>query len=252
MMNKLIRSHLKRVDSFLSSRLIGTTIGMYPVMRGFLGMRRLKKSSSKKARDLYREHALHLSGLNLSAKELAVQASSILNTIQKNKRIADELDAIDLPHTLKLQNFHEKDTAFAKTLHELSRDIESTLGVRISIISSLLWRNNHTDDPSLFSGDWHFDRRPTNWLRLFIIASDDVDSDRGPFTFLGRIQSRKIVREGFRREKTNVSNFQGIESTEFVGSQGASVIINTQYLLHRAGNPEWTKSRDMIQIVFKV
>ena len=251
-MKNAIVKYMKDWDSFFSSIILGTTIGLYPVLKGFRGKRRLRASETSEAHKLLKECSLRLQVSDLSTLKLASQSVSILDQLENMDKMPENLDVLDLPYTLKLTNYQANDNAFARNLDELCQDIQNVLGLPITVISTLVWRNYHTTDPSLFSGDWHFDRRPTNWYRLFIIASERVGSDCGPFTYLTRQQSAKLVRKGFRRHSENVFDFENNESKCFEGKRGDALIVDTQTLLHRAGNPSFGKSRDMIEVVFEV
>ena len=140
--------------------------------------------------------------------------------------------------------------AHKEIVKKIIANLSNEIGVDFKLESTLVWRNLYTDDPKVYSADWHFDRRPTNWFRFFIILSNVNDRTDGPFTFQRNIElyPRVYSRDNLAKRASLLDNGSEI----LVGNPGTITAVNTQYLLHRAGIPKSGKSRDMMEIVLSV
>ena len=137
----------------------------------------------------------------------------------------------------------------------LKSHVESLLNLKLKLLKIDLWRNYNISesDAKLISADWHFDRRPTNWIRVFILLQK-VDISHGPFTYMDKISTKNYVKnQGFNRDNNfNSSLFNSSEEINtFEGSKFDLAIVDTQKCLHRAGLVEKDKKRDIIQFVYK-
>lgn len=255
----------KRIDSFLSSKLLGSAIGLYPNIIGLIGRLKLRVSKNKNSQEIIKNGYIEFGqalnnritkSLNIALSDLESdkEVISLGDSIFISRR---ELEILKNSATLKILNgdylLNQLDSTACKTL---KAKIENFLSVKIKICNILIWRNFYTDDPRLFSGDWHFDRRPTHWLRLFILL-EDVNDYQGPFLFVTKEESKRAVLQGFKRLDKNWqlkmnSNLQINKVLKFIGTRGSSMVVDTQNLLHRAGVSEPGHSRDMLEVVFKI
>ncbi len=259
-----MRNTLKKIDSILSSKLIGNTIGMYPNILGLKGRIKLKTSGNQNSNDLIKEGFVDLG--KVFSSRFADVLKFTLNELEQGKKqikVNDKLintknlDVYKNPATLKILNGGKLvDFIFDDFQKSIKSKIDEYFSASSEICSILVWRNYTTEDPTLFSGDWHYDRRPTNWFRLFVLL-ENVDVDQGPFMFISKKESKKVTRGGFSRSDSNWqsdmnSDNRNSQIKKFIGKKGYGVAVDTQNLLHRAGVAIPGKTRDMCEIVFKI
>lgn len=259
-----MRNTLKKIDSALSSKLLGNTVGMYPNIIGLKGRMKLKASGNQNSQKIIREGFVDLG--KVFSTETADLLKLTLNELEKDKKQIQVNDkVVDVKNleiyknsaTLKVLNGGTLlDAIFDDFQISIKSKIDKYFSASAEICSILIWRNYTTDDPTLFSGDWHYDRRPTNWFRLFVLL-EDVDVNQGPFMFISKKESKKLTRHGFSRTDSSWQSAMNSESNQnkinqFVGKKGYGVSVDTQNLLHRAGVAEPGKTRDMCEIVFKI
>jgi hypothetical protein len=134
----------------------------------------------------------------------------------------------------------------------IQAQLTGELGVPIESLGTTLYRNRQTEDAHSISADWHFDRRPTDWMRAFIYLSD-VEEDCGPFHFFDRSQSAALCRQGFRRKSAAWQDrVEGLEGfRRLTGPAGSGLLANAERILHRAGNPAPGRHRDMFEFIFR-
>jgi hypothetical protein len=95
---------------------------------------------------------------------------------------------------------------------------------------------------------WHSDGSYTDTLKIFFLLSEVKDED-GPMLLMDRASSEKIFRNRIpfnflNHGRPNLPEFQNWTS-EFTGSPGKCLIVDTNRCLHRASVPN-EKPRDMV------
>jgi len=258
----MLRKTFKQLDSRLSNRFLGHSIGFYPELRGLKGRWRLRSSTSEIAKAIYRD-GVHPVGLVFESEFLS-SARNALNELERKYRIDTKVEECEIQEddlniyinsaTTKILNsdrlFSAIDSGY---LDKLRAKVREWIEVEFNFVGHMLWRNYHTNNPSLYSGDWHFDRRPTNWIRLFVLM-EDVDSSQGPFHYLDRKTSVEYARKGFNRCSTDSQGAINVDSRvkSFTGKAGDGAFVDVQRLLHKAGVPSEGRTRDMVQIIIEI
>jgi hypothetical protein len=255
----MLRTLLKAMDSELSRLPYGHTLGLYCEWQGYRGNRLLRTSATPGARALESDgyFSCH-SGLPEPA---IAQLVGVLDRLeeQRDSGVADPEIAWTVPYLVAKPETVRLDLPPDGLPEEVmlwvryvTSRLPAALGVDPLAIGITLYRNRATQDRRLISADWHFDRRPTDWLRYFIYLSN-VDSDAGPFQFIDLPHSRQLTRQGFRRQspswQSRVEASSGIH--RLLGDAGSGLVINVERLLHRAGIPAPGRHRDMLEIIFK-
>jgi hypothetical protein len=260
-----MKSSIKRIDRFFSKYFTGSTIGLYPELVGIKGWVKLHFSKSMMAQDITNNGLTQCNGV-LEGCDIEY-FKNILNgletgvdsiKIDENSTIkVCDLNIVKNSATLKVLNadfvLNKINLSAMKNIRKM---IQRELLIDVEIVNIMVWRNYSTSNPTLFSGDWHFDRRPTNLLRLFVLL-EDVSHNQGPFRYYPKKDSKRITRKGFLREDKKWQTTLNAEDKkrkigEFIGLKGDGVIVDTQHLLHRAGVPEQGNTRDMMQILIKI
>lgn len=123
----------------------------------------------------------------------------------------------------------------------------------------LAWRNHHVPPEvvakkELFASHWHCDGRDTSRITLFVNLSD-VTEEHGPLHVQSKERTKELIKLGFGgRHQYNLS-MEIVEDPKYVikniGPSGTAVLCNPQLCFHRAGIPEPSKIRDMLEIRFK-
>ena len=260
-----MKKELKNIDSFLSSKVVGNTIGLYPNLLGLKGRLKLIFSGNQNSQDMIKSGFVELGdvlngettdSLKLVLNELELENHKIL--VNKTAVIdSGDLEIYRNSATLKILNGGGLlDLIYPGSQQLLKTQIEDFFSVNADICNTMIWRNFPTEDATLFSGDWHFDRRPAHWFRLFVLL-EDVGAHQGPFMFYSKSDSKNFTRSGFNRLdknwQTKLNSLARISlSRQFVGKKGSGVAVDTQNLLHRAGVADPGHSRDMLEIVFKI
>ena len=230
---------MKYLDKVLGYYAVGCFIGIYPYLRGRAGLNRLRNTNIEIYKKFMHEKVFKCE-TKLSVEQIALFRGLIDQGISTRKSEFSqwiefektELDSLRLPK---------------ETVKSIICDLSDELGIEFKHETTLVWRNLHTDDPKAYSADWHYDRRPTNWFRFFIILSDINDRSDGPFTFQ---RDTGLYPKVYNRDKlAKRASLLDNGSEVLVGDPGLITAVNTQYLLHRAGIPQSGKSRDMMEIV---
>ena len=260
-----MRKVLKKIDAYLSSKIVGNTIGLYPNLLGQKGRLKLRLSRNTNARTILRRGVVDLDEvlnnevtvfLRRVLDELEIQRAKV-NVSATGSFVSKSLKVFTNPATLKITNGELLLNAVNPGTDQLIKTkIEDYFSISVDICSVLIWRNFSTEDATLFSGDWHFDRRPTHWFRLFVLL-EDVGASQGPFMYFQKKNSKQFTRDGFQRlDKSWQAKLKSLEraglTREFVGKEGLGIVVDTQNLLHRAGVAEPGHSRDMLEVVFKI
>lgn len=241
-MLETIRNFLKYFDKVMGYHAVGCFIGLAPYLRGRAGLKRLRDANLEIHNKFMNEKVFKCK-TNLSVEQVGLFRDLLDQGVSTKKSEFSqwiEFEKSDLNSLITPK----------ETVNNIISELSEEIGVKFKLESTLVWRNFHTDNPKAYSADWHFDRRPTNWFRFFIILSNINNRTDGPFTFQ---QNTKLYPKIYSREKlSKIASLLDNESEILVGDPGLITAVNTQYLLHRAGIPQSGKSRDMMEIVLSV
>jgi hypothetical protein len=108
-----------------------------------------------------------------------------------------------------------------------------------------------------YSNQWHNDRYPTSWVRLFVYLSDGVTKETGAFRCHPVESTQEICRSGqyLQRSRILPGARRKLEDESriayFEGDAGASCLANAQLCLHRAGVPRAGYERDILAFTFR-
>lgn len=146
---------------------------------------------------------------------------------------------------------------------EIRGVVESYFGGWFDVLAVEAWRTVSAHGLSdawnveAYSNQWHNDRFPTSWLRLFVYLSDGVERDTGAFRCHSRASTKAIMRSGgyLRRSLMTRAVREALEDsarvTFFEGDAGAACFANAMQCLHRAGVPRPGYARDMLALTFR-
>ena len=260
-----MKEFLKRIDSELSIKLVGNTIGLYPNILGLRGRSKLMLTNNQNSKDVLKKGYLEFSeALDEITIDLLKNSLDLLEseedriTLSENISVNQkDLNLYRNDATLKILNGDILlDLVSPGCTKSLQAKIDSFFSVKTEICNIMIWRNYFTKDVTLFSGDWHYDRRPAHWFRLFILL-EDVGINQGPFMFISKEESREVTRKGFKRQDMNWQSTMNSDENmkrvhQFIGKKGLGIVVDTQNLLHRAGVAVPGRTRDMLQVVFKI
>lgn len=143
---------------------------------------------------------------------------------------------------------------------DIKRQIRGYYGSHFRVKHLITWRNYSVPEEtaraapgSIYSEDWHCDRRSTDVLKLFVNLSD-VTEDDGPFHILSRDETGRLARrwagERFDYVRADAS-VDADEMTKATGPAGTALLCNTELCYHRAGIPAPGHQRDIVQFQFK-
>lgn len=140
--------------------------------------------------------------------------------------------------------------------------IEGYYGSYFNVHTVEAWRTRSVEgltretDVEAYSNQWHCDRYPTSWLRLFVYLSDGVTRETGAFRCHPIPSTKRIIRSGgyLRRSLMTETVRQSLEDESnvvyFEGDAGASCLANAMTCLHRAGVPRPGYERDILALTF--
>ena len=238
-MLSMFRNSLKYLDKIFGYYTVGCFIGLAPYLRGRAGLGRVRNANIEIYKKFMHEKVFKCE-TNLSVEQVDLFRDLLDQGISTRKSEFSQWIEFEMT---ELNSLHSP----KETVKNIIRDLSDEIGVEFQLESTLVWRNLHTDDPKAYSADWHFDRRPTNWFRFFIILSDINDRTDGPFTFQ---RDTGLYPKVYSRDKlAKRASLLDNGSEVLVGDPGLITAVNTQYLLHRAGIPQSGKARDMMEIV---
>ena len=242
-----MKNIIKQLDSIISARIFGHTIGVYPELLGLMGNIRLFLFG----KDNYRKNGF-ISKMNFLFPE---RVYTLLEGYLSNSQNDFDFYKISPEYTIN----NEKRVFFKISNHTNAFDgfkehIEKLMGLKLKLHSIECWRNFpiSIEHRKLISADWHLDRRPTNWIRVFVLIND-VNEHQGPFTFFPKYKTKEIISMSkFNRDNVIQNDvFENLEPLKFVGNQGDFYIVDTQKCLHRAGIVSQGYKRDILQFIFK-
>jgi hypothetical protein len=139
---------------------------------------------------------------------------------------------------------------------ELGEIVRDYYGSYVDVKHLHAWRNYHAPDEILreteiYSDSWHCDGMVTDVVKLFVNLSDVTEAD-GPFHILSRDYSRKLVTEGYERNRERMPDEFVDEEfvTKATGPAGTGLVCTTWNCFHRAGHIDEGHTRDIIQFQF--
>jgi len=136
--------------------------------------------------------------------------------------------------------------------------VERIYAAPATVYSGLLWRTFPVPQDALaerevYSNHWHNDSGKVSNVALFVLMCD-ASRAQGPMRFVTRKRTRELMRVGYaHRDRYGVPEEileDGAHVSEFAGSAGTALLLNTSICLHRAGIPEAGHTRDMVRIDF--
>lgn len=236
---------IKYFDRALGNLLLNNKIGLVCGLAGIQSRYKLKKSLSVFSGRLLVDGVCPID-LGITGKEL-----NALKVMLNEEQIRHP----DL-ETNKIFNAHTVNDSFGSIIDGILLKISNKLNINhLRIESTLLWRNFYTSDPRVYSGDWHYDRRPENLFRVFILVDDVLNNDYGPFAYIPKGDENKSI--GWIYNRKNLFTLHTQQSLDrlavyYIGRAGEAMLVDTQRLLHRASVPKQGFSRDMLEIVFSI
>ena len=246
----MIRSFFKAIERTLSIQLLSFPVGLTPYIKGLNGRKKILNSSGLREVTTKGYQLIDIDPTKLNIPSLKRK----FELLEQNKTSSNQLLLIETSNLRTLCTISQESTIFKNIAVEL----EKLFDLPIELIEISYYRNYHIPEVERhkLSGDWHFDRRPQDWMRLFILPCA-ITEDNGPLETTDIETSKKIVRaNGYKRaspiyqqivEKIlNKSN-----TIKLVGNIGQGLLVDTQRVLHRAGVPALDCNRDMIQVIFK-
>ncbi|MBW0434115.1 hypothetical protein HGB47_10860 [Leptospira yasudae] len=128
--------------------------------------------------------------------------------------------------------------------------VEMYLGSKCLISKPNLWKNLHIPTQyfgkDIFSECFHQDLVIDQYNMQLFILLHDTDETQGPFEYLDyEIQSKDM--DYFHKRNRVIPKST---SHRLTGKRGDSLLFSTGSTLHRAGNPEKGKTRDILSIAF--
>lgn len=245
-MTGILRNLVKGLDRKLSCIVFGSTIGTYPYLKGalrwylFLLKSNLSPSGFEKFRLLRSRDAL-LEILHHHRNSLSRSCFG-----QSDPKFVEVYDFNQLQdHSIPTIRYIDQ------VLEEIGQMLRPFLSdFHRSVLYVNIYSIQHTTNLKKLSADWHQDRRPINWLRIFILLHDTYDQ-HGPLSYIDQSTSSVIIRRGFRRG--NAIDYPFLNSISLLtGFMGDALIINAETCLHKAGVPCQGLTRTIMEIVFKV
>lgn len=167
-------------------------------------------------------------------------------------RIHEALRAIKEP----LKMIPELSTLLTDTVKQ---QVQAYYGTNFKVLHVRCWRTYHVSEEQakqdVYSNLWHNDPFPITLLRYFVYLSDGVNQNTGALHMHSINNTKKIMRNGYLRRRAIVGPAAKLISDPtktiiFDGDLGDGCLMNPQLCLHRAGIPQFGKSRDMIQFTF--
>ena len=145
-------------------------------------------------------------------------------------------------NNLEISNLDELVQCISKSI---VNDASNQLDLELKWLESNLYTNANTNDQKKLSADWHLDRRPINWYRIFVLLHE-TNLSHGPLHYINKDETKKLIKKGFRRgdiyeDKSKIGCMEGNISD--------NVFINAELCLHKAGIPEKGKKRTILEIV---
>lgn len=124
-------------------------------------------------------------------------------------------------------------------------------GSRFDVVGWHAYRHYHRPEAWKHEGDvpsikrWHLDRWPPTSIKLFVLLND-VGPDDGPTEFIPTSESEGIDPAFKQAKAVPPEELKDYEIRTFTGKAGTAALFNPQLTVHRAGDPEKDRTRDML------
>lgn len=140
---------------------------------------------------------------------------------------------------------------------ELKGTLEQYYQGHFNVIRVVAYRNYHVPnklaEEGIYSNLWHCDARRPSLIKLMLNVSD-VGKNDGPLHVLSKEKTRRMMKLGFKNRRELGGAALEIEEAEglvkLTGVSGTGLLCNLNACLHKAGVPETTRKRDLIQMLF--
>lgn len=254
---KKVRHQIKRIDNKASRIVFGDNNLMSRHIRSSLVHQSLKfKSDYKRSQkeylfqrsDLYKNGFLRFEGL---------YDASLIKTISKKVEAAFSDPKRHVPngpggYSFYLSHALEDVPEIQEILTpQIIEALSNYYGTHAGIGTVNVRRNLPVDKEAphgVYSSDWHTDQRMPVMLKMFYLVHDTTEQD-GPFHVINRTATRRALETDYKNREesgTRVEN-QG-DIVKFTGKAGTIMFVNTTQCLHKAGQPEKGRYRDLIAI----
>ena len=240
-----LRNLAKALDRMISCFVFGSTIGTYPYLKGVMRWQQfLLKSNLSPGFEKFR---------------LFRSQDALLQILHHHRNnLVDSPFAPSNPKFVESYDFNQlRDCSnpLIRYIHQVFEEIGERLRPSMSdfqhsVLQVNIYSIQHTANFRRLSADWHQDRRPVNWLRIFILLHD-TQFHHGPLSYIDQLTSFAIIKRGFRRGDS-IDDSLPNPINLLTGSVGDALIINTETCLHKAGVPANGLTRTIMEIVFKV
>ena len=101
----------------------------------------------------------------------------------------------------------------------------------------------------LFGKRWHCDGSTTDQLKFFVYLTDVTEED-GPLHIQTIERTKELMKRGFYRVEDYRLRDDDVEDPKYVqkftGPKGTAFFCNTNFHLHKAGNPHPGHYRDVV------
>lgn len=247
---EIMINRLRKLDANLSIDLFGNTIGLLnnlyrfsnnsSLQDGLLKLKPLNADILTSIKNKYQE--LIENPFESSERGTRLGNGQIVSRIIYDKgNFAQELEGI---------------------LNQYSNDISKAIGGHPSFLELSMYRNyafTPESDKEYISEQWHNDRRPRNYWKIFINLSD-VGEDCGPLNVLPHTFTASLLKELRSQQNLSYSIYNRVRLAELprtydkyvsrlTGLAGTAVMANTAMCLHRATIPR--KTRDILHLMFR-
>lgn len=246
----MLREYLKTIDRSLSIKILNFPIGLVPFIKGINGRRKILASDKMKL----------VAAKGYQSVDFATGTQYLLNLKKQFDRLeSDKNNFQDLALTESSSLRTCATVIPGSTTHQrFNEKIAKLFDLDLEILEISYYRNYHIpeSDRNKLSGDWHFDRRPQDWMRLFILPCE-TGEENGPLEATDIKTSGTLLSTfGYSRSSPHYQSkidsvLRDCEVTKFVGQVGQALLVDTQRVLHRAGVPRKNCSRDMVQVIIR-
>ena len=180
---------------------------------------------------------------------IRIDLDAIINDESKSYRDGPSCIRIKLPE-INLPIIRELIT------EDVLKHFRAYYGTEVKVMSAACWR---IIDPKqhkgkhIYSNWWHFDATNTAVTKLFVAVSD-ISKDHGPFHIYPLSSSKNLIKKGYVNRQHYGGSSEFIENGDglyrMTGRSGKAIIGNTEYCLHKAGEPLNGNYRDIICFQF--
>ena len=194
-------------------------------------------------------------------KRIITRYNQIINS-SEHAMIYDENNKITSPEKGKFFLLKDILSSIPEVIELLNQQVQEKLyhyyGCHFLVTHISAYRTtnlpNAQGSSEVYAHKLHYDRHPSDTLKLFVNLSD-VTLEDGPFNFFDRVNSKKVLKAGYK-DRTNYGKaIDIIEDPEqkifFTGKSGAAAIVDTTSCLHKAGIPKADHIRDLLIFNFE-